>query len=166
MNYWDFEFVKECYCSEKLSTEQKVEEMGKRFPQLTNIYADDLKTIFTGKLPLAKGVEIKTRFGDKNPCCYVAVTKMPEEISVDVQKAIMRVGACLGGFKIEKWGIGYPNTEAIKRHLSEYLREHAVQYIPGEAAGYPKVLEISSNEVDGASNECYLVSEITGIILS
>ncbi len=162
------DIIKELYCSKNLNTEQKIEEMRKIFPQLDkkyNMYADDLKTFFTAKLPIIKAVEIETRFGE-NGSSYVGITEMPEEISPDVQKAIMRIGALLGGFEVEKWGIGYPETEAVKKHFSKYMKSHSVGYVLGEDAGYPKVLRISRNEVDAAPNESYSVCELTGIILS
>lgn len=167
MSYYDFDFVKECYCSKDLDTEQKIKKMREKFPQLTSIYEDDLRILFTDPLPLIEAVEIKTKFGGNDSACeYVAITKMPEEISADIQKAIMRIGACLGGFEVEKWGIGYLKTDAMKKHFSEYMNSHPVGYVLGEKAGYPKVFEICREVDDEASNECYSISKLIGIILS
>lgn len=161
----NLEFIKECYCSKNSDVEQKIKEMRKKFPELTGVYEDDLETLFTSPLPLIEAVEVETRF-EKKYRNYVAITKIPEEILPEVQKAIMRLGACLGGFQVEKWGVGYPYTEAIKKHLTEYMNSHSAKYVPGSEAGYPKVFEISRNEVAAADNECYSVNELIGIILS
>jgi len=168
MQFVDINVIKEIYCSKRLNTEQKIEKTRKKFPQLDqkyNIYADDLKTFFTARLPIIKAVEIETRFGERSSG-YIGITEMPKEISPGVQMAIMRIGALLGGFEVEKWGIGYQETEAVKKHFSEYMKSHSARYVLGKDAGYPKVFRISHNEVDAAPNESYSVCELTGIILS
>lgn len=165
MNFGEFVLLRLCYQSKTMTVEEKIEETRKMFPQLTVIYVDDLKTLFSEPLPFIEAVEITTKYGD-NTRSYVQIIKMPEKISADVQKALMRIGGCLGGFELDKWGIG-SMTDAMNRHMSEYAKAHpGLKGISGKNAGYPMVYEVSREEVDSASNECFKVSELVGIVLS
>ncbi len=168
MDFGKLDQLKLCYQSKNMTTEEKILNITKNIPELKDFYVDDLKILFDEQLPFIEGVEIVTKFGDKFRK-YVAITKMQDKISVDVQKAIMRIAGCIGGFKIEKWGIGQ-KTDAMNRHLKEYMVTHGkmkpLQYVLGDIAKYPKVLEVCWNEVEGAGNESYTVTEIVGLMLS
>ncbi len=157
-----------CYCfQDNMAVEDKVREVKKIFPCLSGIYEQDLKILFEGReyLPVIKGVEFATKFSD-NGLSYIAITEIANITDMqrksEVQKALMRICGCIGGFQYKKWGIGGPN-DTIKKHLGQYLSEHAKNWIRGEEAGYPRVLEMSGEIVGNAPNESYTVTEITGI---
>ena len=102
MDFGKLDQLRLCYQSKTMTTEEKIKNIIKNITELAEFYEDDLKVLFDEQLPFIEGVEIATKFGDKSRK-YVAITKMPDKISTDVQKAIMRIAGCIGGFKIEKW---------------------------------------------------------------
>ncbi|MCM1087722.1 MAG: hypothetical protein NC419_06160 [Muribaculaceae bacterium] len=153
------------------STESKIKEMRRLFPALNkNQMEDDLTAFFNytvEQLPIIKGVEVETS-KDGFLYNYVMITQMLKQILPEVQKTLMRIMGCLGGFTYQKWGIGKAEEgSSIRKHLDQYLQTHPeVTPIPGKEAGYPKVFEFDYQEVDAARNESYVVTEIMGLILS
>ncbi|MCM1123790.1 MAG: hypothetical protein NC416_14500 [Eubacterium sp.] len=147
--------------------EQKVQYAQERFPVLTNVYIEDLKTFFgytRNQLPIIKGVEVETRWiGSKIDHYYGMITELPEQILPEVQKTIMRIVGCIG-FTYKKWGIGSLN-ETMKKHLQEYQKIYQVAPVLGKDCGYPKVLAFDYNGVDSAPNESYSVTEVYGFVL-
>lgn len=152
------------------STESKVKEMCRLFPVLKNQTEDDLEKFFNytiDQLPIIKGVEVETSGGGL-VYNYVMITQMPKQISAEVQKTIMRIMGCMGGFTYRKWGIGVVEEgSSFEKHLEEYLQAHpGIKPIFGKEAGYPKVFELEYHEVDVARNRSYIVTEMIGLILS
>ena len=171
MDVLDLRWLQQLYEMKDKTVEEKVKETVLKFPQLSSLYEDDLMTLFTEPLPLIEGLEIDTQFND-SACSYVMIMKMPDSILPEVQKALMRIGGCLGGFTVEQWGTGSLKTETMKRRMQEYADQYArehnriLKYIPGEKAGYPKVFPIWPEEVDGADNETWKIYKVSGLVLS
>lgn len=170
MDYLQAELLYKLYREEGKSVDEKLKEMERVFTALEGqdnyVYQEDLKTLFSGELPVIEGVKVSTEMKGQ-VYSYIAVTKMPEKISAEVQKAFMRICGCLGGFTYEKWGIGQPEeTTAIKEHFNQYFKDHPEKtFIPGKDAGYPKAVTMYCKEVDGAANESYTVTEYIGVVL-
>lgn len=173
MEYWecnsDISFLV-YFCLADMSIDEKVRQAKEKFPGLREIYELELRTLFSydrSELPLIEGVSVTTRsVGGKYEYEHVAITKMPAAILPDVQKTIMRIMGALGGFRYNQWGSGQP-TEKMEIHFDEYLKSHPeVRYIPGNKAGYPRVLEFPYNMVEEAPNESYAVWEMMGVILN
>lgn len=160
----------EIYCGEK-SGEEKVSEVLEMLPELKQdaSYREDLKLIFDTKpedMPFIEGVEMETEGLDKDLHQRIFITKMPEKVSADIQKAVMRVGGCVGGFSISKWGVGDTNlTEAIRKHKEQYEKDYGICFIPGAKAHYPRVLILRYDVENAVSNRKCTITGVIGLIM-
>ena len=166
MSYEQMRKIKEIYLSHE-TVEQKLRQVRKMFPSMSEEYAMDLVTFFkytVSQLPIIRGVKVETR-GFEYCCEYTIITQFPDPILPEVQKTIMRILGGVGEFRYEKWGIGKP-TETISRHLKEYCDMHPnIKPILGGQRGYPKVFLFEYDVIETATNECYTVAEVAGFVL-
>lgn len=170
MDYNAVEVIK-CIYQKDDTTKSKVEEMCESSQALKRHEKDDLAIFFNytvNELPIIKGVEVETTNYNGSGNKYIMITQMPELILSDVQKTIMRIMGCQENFTCERWAIGgAKSSDSIRKHLEEYLKAHSeIRPIPGEEAGYPKVFMFDCNEVAAAHNRSYVVTEMTGLVLS
>lgn len=164
MDFHDWWMLKTCYQDAALSVDQKVQKANANIKKLRDISNDDLCILFSSQLPLAEGLEIITRFGDVE-YSYIELIRKPETISVEVQKAFMRICGCLGGFTYERWGIGQ-KTEAMERHLKEYKEKNPPTYFFGDKnMTCNKIYRIDSDTLEYADNFCYEINKVIGFVL-
>lgn len=157
------------YCSER-PTEQKVKEIMELHPELAT-YRDDLEKLFdcpAEELPIIKGVEITTnKIGGDTVHGGVTVTKLPSQVSPEIQKTIMRIAGCLGGFQCRKWGCS-DWTDNGRKYFREYFDsrpELTMELLKQINQGKHKVLETEYDEIEGRESAGYCIREITGILL-
>lgn len=80
MDYLQAELLYKLYREEGKSVDEKLKEMERVFTALEGqdnyVYQEDLKTLFSGELPVIEGVKVSTEMNGQVHS-YIAITKMP-----------------------------------------------------------------------------------------
>lgn len=176
----NFQCFKDVYVSAKPGeqTERKVTEIMRQHPELA-AYRDDLEKLFDcqpEELPIVRGVRIRTnQIGGDQLHERVTVMQLPSGVSPEIQKMLMRIAGCLGGFQYRKWGKG-DLTDNGRKYWLEYFNEYvkknfndqpepAMKLLTQNNKETHKVLELDYNEIKGWENTGYQICEIMGILL-